>query len=192
MRYSLGSVLLLSLMVSSVSAQPRDQSVNSEAQDPMASTEVVPDDPSLEPELNDDSVRLPPGSYRLELESRRLARTADSDSKAQLRPARAGVAVSVVSFAGGVTMMGAAFANVGDFLCMSSEPQDCATTPTWVPPVATIGALISIGGLVGVVVSGRRLSRSKEKLRWYADAVGLRRATPRRVQLDPHTLRFVF
>lgn len=190
MRYSLGSVLLLSLMVSSVSAQPLDQSVNSEAQEPMVSTEAVPDESSLEPELNDDSVKLPPGSYRLELESRRL--TADSDSKAQLRPARAGVAVSVVSFAGGVAMMGAAFANVGDLLCISSEPQDCAKTPTWVPPVATIGALVSIGGLVGMVVSGRRLSRSKEKLRLYAEGVGLRRATPRRIQLDPYTSRFVF
>ena len=93
MRCLVAFVLGLALLVSplSVSARDGEQGVTSE---------TAPEEPALQPELDADSTEVVPSA------------TWPGYPKVDVRRARIGVGVSLISFAGGVAMMGVAFANI--------------------------------------------------------------------------------
>jgi hypothetical protein len=125
----------------------------------------------------------------------------------RVRGARIGFGVSVGAFVGGLVMMGVALPNA-TLVCVF----ECEPTPDWVGPVGGIGAILAVGGLVGMIVSGITLGRSQKEPRRLEpmspdDLTGaklrqrqrelrnLREAhygTPRRVQWDPAQSRLVF
>jgi hypothetical protein len=70
-------------------------------------------------------------------------------------------------------------------VCLS----ECPPTAEWAAPVGWTGAILVWGGLVGMIVSGKNLSRSQQKLRERKEA---HHGTPRRVQWDLAQSRLVF
>ncbi len=169
MRYLFGFLCVCAVVATlplSVGAQDAEEGATSEPN----LKEPAPEEPALEVKL------APAAEHR----------------KTQLRPARIGLAASVVAFGGGVAMMGVAFANVeaGARFCLGFAP--CPQTPAWVIPVAVIGSLFAIGGLTGTILSGRQLAKRKKQLRWYAGAPDSRYGRPHRVQWDLARSRLVF
>jgi hypothetical protein len=184
MRYLFGFICVCTLggtLPLSTSAQDAEQGTTSEPnlQEPAPSSEPASEQPALQLKLDDAGVEVAPSPPRTEY------------LKAPVRRARGGLSVSVIAFGGGVAMMGVAFANIEflEHLCLS-EP--CPQTPPWAIPVAVTGLVLTIGGLAGMILSGRRLTHLKKQLRWYADAPESRDGTPRRVQWDLARSRVVF
>jgi hypothetical protein len=153
----------------SVSAQPaEDDSLNSWQVDEGASLEQpTPEKPALELKLDDAGVEVAPSSQSEEYR------------KTKLRRARIGLATSVIAFGGGAAMAGVALAQVQLF-CL--EP--CPPVPAWAIPVAATGFVLTVGGLTGTILSGRRLRHLKEQRRWYTGAPGPHHGTLRRIQWD--------
>ena len=80
-------------------------------------------------------------------------------------------------------MMGVGGANVAvDFpVCFGPCPQ----TPAWARKVLIVGVVFTIGGLVGMIFTGKRLAERKAQVRWYGDAPKSPHGKPRSVQWDP-------
>jgi hypothetical protein len=191
MRYLVGFVLGLALAASplSASAQTDHQATLAEPQqlalvppdwdwchDPFcpepSKTEVAPERPVLG--LDESGLEITPSAPTLEEMERRVRR------------ARAGLATSVIVFGGGIAMMGVGFANFEPFICIF-EP--CPETPTWAVGLAIPGTFATIGGLVGMIVSGKRLGERKQQPR---SPVGAEKAQQRRAQWDVARSRLVF
>lgn len=132
---------------------------------------------------------------RLEADATGVNAAKSNPSTAHLEPsarrARAWLGVSVVSFAGGVTMVGVGFANaqLGASVCLS-EP--CPQTPAWAIVVGAVGLALAAGRLAGIIVGGRRLANAKRQLRWYASTQESRHGKPRRARWDLAQSRLVF
>jgi hypothetical protein len=184
MRYLFGFICVLALLASplSVSAQEGEEGTTSEPNldEPAPTSEPAPEEPALQLRLDAAGVEVAPSTPRTEY------------LKTHVRRARIGLSVSVMSFAGGVAMMGVAFANVevGARFCLGFAP--CPETPSWVIPVAVSGTFITIGGLTGMIISGRKLADGKKQLRWYAGASKSRCRRPRRARWDLARSRVVF
>jgi hypothetical protein len=183
MRYLGAFVFVLALVTSPLTVGAQDTEdgarVAPDLQEPEPSTEPGPEEPALQLQLDNPGVDLAPtlrgGHYQ----------------KTQLRRARIGLAGSVIAFGGGVAMMGVGFANIewGSNFCFF-EP--CPQTPTWAILLAVIGPLLAIGGLTGMILTGKRLARQKKRLRWYAGGPESHSSGSRRVQWDPVRSRLVF
>lgn len=97
-----------------------------------------------------------------------------------------GLGVSVVAFGAGVGMGMAALA--GSICINFGEPEPCSR-PSWVAPVGITGALLAVGGVIGMAVSGSELRHSRHER-------GSLRATTRglcdRAQWDVARSRLVF
>jgi hypothetical protein len=186
MRYLFGFLCVCALSVvplsQSASAQDAEEDATSEPnlQEPATPSEPAPEEPALQLRLDAAGVEVAPSTPRTEY------------LKTHVRRARIGLSVSVMSFAGGVAMMGVAFANVevGARFCLFGVP--CPETPSWVIPVAVSGTFITIGGLTGMIISGRKLADGKKQLRWYAGASKSRCRRPRRARWDLARSRVVF
>jgi hypothetical protein len=184
MRYRIGFMFVLVGLVAlplSASAQDGEKDATSEPnlEQPAPSSESAPEEPALQLKLDDAGVEVVPSPPRTDY------------LKAPVRRARSGLAGSVIAFGGGVAMMGVGFANTqfAPHLCFS-EP--CPQTPGWAIPVAVTGLVLAVGGLAGMIVTGRKLAHTKKQLRWYAGAPESRDGTPRRVQWDLAQSRVVF
>ena len=185
MRYVVCFVFLVPLLAvpSSVSAQPGEEGTAAQqnVEEPASSTEPAPEEPALQLKRDDAGVEVAP--------SPRLT-PATEYRKAQARRARAGLAVSVIFFGGGVVMMGVGFANLeGASLCLE---QPCPEASTWPLALSVVGPLLTIGGLAGTIIAGKRLTERKAELRRYASAPETRHGTRRRVQWDIARSRLVF
>ena len=112
-----------------------------EVRDPPPSTEK----PELQLELDSPGAGfavIPP-----ETESRR--RGLDARSRAGI-----GVGVSVLAFVAGLGMVGAGASN--SFCISLGEP---CSTPSWATPVAAVGGLFVVGGIIGIGVSASQLRK---------------------------------
>ena len=97
-----------------------------------------------------------------------------------------GVGVSVVAFGAGLVMAGVAAA--GSFQACLLETLPCYA-PRWVAPVGITGALLAVGGIVGMAVSGKEMRKhqsARDGLR------AMHYETPRRVQWDLAKSQLVF
>jgi hypothetical protein len=169
----------------SVGAQAGEEGTEPTVEEPIPEqpappSEPAPEEPALKLELDAAGVEVAPSPPRTEY------------LKAPMRRARIGLAGSVIAFGGGVAMMGVGFANIewGSNLFCFIDP--CPQTPAWAIPLAVIGPLLGIGGLAGMIVSGKTLVRRKKQLRWYAGAPESHYRKPRRVQWDLAQSRLVF
>jgi hypothetical protein len=170
MRYLVGLMCVLAGVVAlpqSASAEAGEADTTSEPN----LQEPAPEEPSAEVKL------APAAEYR----------------KTQVRRAKIGLAASVIAFGGGVAMMGVGFAKLGPVICISfGGDRVCGQGPSWAIPVAVSGTMLTIGGLAGMIISGRSLANRKKQLRWYAGAPESRHRKPRRAQWDLARSRLVF
>jgi len=67
-----------------------------------------------------------------------------------------GLVVSAVAMTGGIAMVAVAGSNA-TWVCVF----ECEPTPAWVGPVGGTGAVLMVGGLVGMILSAVRLSRGQ-------------------------------
>lgn len=140
MQYSAGLVLALALVAAPVFVRaeeaPQEESAVEEPRrhprdrrEPPQPPALEAETPALELKLDDAGVRVAPGSARADY------------LREQLRRSRVALGVSTVFFVGGVAMMAASFANIERVFCISFGGP-CARTPSWVTPVAVVGALL--------------------------------------------------
>ena len=177
----LAALLASPLSVSAQAGEERTEPTVGEPipEQPAPPSEPAPEEPALKLELDAAGVEVAPSPPRTEY------------LKAPIRRARIGLAGSVIAFGGGVAMMGVGFANIewgSNIVCFDPCPQ----TPAWATSLAVIGPLLAIGGLAGMIVSGKTLVWRKKQLRWYTGASESRCQTPRRVQWDLARSRLVF
>jgi hypothetical protein len=166
---------VLAMALAALVALP--QSASAQAGEEGTTPEQNLEEPALQLELDDAGVSVTPSPPR----------TADGytleEMDVRVRRARIGLGFSVVAFIGGVGM--ATAGGAGSAFC--AEPPSCPRG--WVRPVGITGALLAVGGIVGIGVSGRKLRRRKR------DRDSLRQAhygRPPRVQWDLAQSRFVF
>jgi hypothetical protein len=157
----------------SVSAQAAEEGATPEpsAQEPAPSAEPTPEEPALQIELDDDSVKLAPGSARVD-EGDRL------EEKMDLRVRRAGIGlgVSAAVLVGGGVMLGVGAANAN---IVTGEAVGLFAG----------GAVLTIGGLVGTIITGRMLAHRKRDRDRFREA---HHGTPPRVQWDLARSQLVF
>ena len=72
------------------------------------------------------------------------------------RRAGIGLGVSLAALVGGIAMVAYAVPE-SNFICIF----ECPPPPNWVAPVGGTGAVLMVGGLVGMIVSAVRLSRDQ-------------------------------
>ena len=177
MRYLFGflCVCALGVVPLSASAQGGEEGATFEQN----LQEPAPEEPALQLKLDDAGVEVVPSPPR----------TADGytleEMDVRVRRARLGLGFSAVA----TTVVGPLLIFVGaaaSFGSCSSEP--CSPDPL-VPALYAAGALVTVGGLVGMGVSGSKLRRRKR------DRDRLRQAhygRPPRVQWDLAQSRLVF
>jgi hypothetical protein len=167
----------------SVSAQEAEPSV----EEPAPTSEPTPEDPWLELELDDDSVRLAPGSawaheYALELQEMENLR----EMELRVKRAKIGLGVSAgVLGVGFVLMVAAAGGALSTGIVQPIED----TSGDWVDPALVASGVVAGAGVVGMIIAGGILAHGKRKLRRLQEA---HYATPRRVQWDLARSRLVF
>jgi hypothetical protein len=210
MRYVVGFVCVLGALAAlplSATAQDAAEGTTPEPSqhEPAPSSEATQEEGGLSPRLRKRTLKnWDPQTYdlptsrpspeepalQLELDSAGAGFTlipASQPPKRGLDPrARAGIGlgVSLVAFGAGVGMGVAA---AGASICISfGEP---CSRPNWVAPVAISGALLAVGGIVGMGVSGSELRRRKPHPGGSRDVYY---ATPRRVQWDLARSRLMF
>jgi len=159
----------------SVSAQAGEEGTNTEPdlQEPMPLSEPAPEEPALQLKLNDAGVEVVPSRPR----------TGDEYIVAsQARKARAWLIGTAV-----VTAVGAPLLAVGLTYDRRQPPsEDLDFTGVG---LAVVGGAMLLVGVMGMVVSGAELGKSKQKLRRLQEA---HYGTPRRVQWDLARSRLVF
>jgi len=184
MRYLFGFLCVCALVRTSplsVSAQDAEEGATSEPnlQEPATPSEPAPEEPALQLQLDAAGVDVAPSplptpdGYTLE--------------EMELRVKRAGIGMGVSAgvFLAGVVMGAIALSEATPLVCLL----DCPPAPEWVAPVGWTGALLTVGGLIGMIVSGKNLSRSQRRLRELKEA---HYGRPRRVQWDLAKSRVVF
>ena len=176
MRYLFGFLSVCALvgtLSESASAQDAQEGTTSELspQEPAPSSEPAPEEPALQIELDDDSVKLAPGSARVD-EADRL------EEKMDLRVRRAGIGlgVSAAVLVGGGVMLGVGAANAN---IVTGEAVGLFAG----------GAVLTIGGLVGTIITGRMLAHRKRDRDRFREA---HHGTPPRVQWDLARSQLVF
>ena len=191
MRYLFGFVVMRKLAVAtmlaglwtlpqSASAQPGEEGTTPEPnlQEPTPSVEPAPEEPALQLELTPAGVEVVPSpprtvdGYTLEEMELRVRRT------------KIGLGISGGAFLGGVVMIAVALPEA-NIICIF----ECPPSPNWVTPVGTFGALLTIGGLIGMIASAVILGRGRTELSELQEA---HYGRPRRVQWDLAQSRVVF
>lgn len=114
------------------------------------------------------------------------APTPEDEASARVQRARSGLIVSAVVLAGGGAIITGSMIATRNYSCPEDE-WFCLNGGRIAG--ATIGSLLMLGGLIGMGVSGGKLSSRKQELRNLQEA---NKPQSRRVQFDPHTSRFVF
>ena len=165
----------------SASAQAEEAATDSEPtlQEPPPSAEPSRDEGGLSPRVRKRTrQQWDPSVYEVPTTSRRETRSHPALG------AGIGLGISVVSLVGGIAMV---VVGVSGRICISfGEP---CTEPDWVAPVLGTGAILSVGGLVGIVASSIALGDSDH------GRAGLKEpkhGRARRVQWDPGASRLVF
>ena len=191
MRYLVRFLCVLGLVASplSVSAQAGEEEVGSRLErwhpeafvDPAskpAPSEPASEGPALQLELDSAGVEVVPSpprtvdGYTLEEMELRVRRT------------KIGLGISGGAFLGGVVMIAVALPEA-NIICIF----ECPPSPNWVTPVGTFGALLTIGGLIGMIASAVILGRGRTELSELQEA---HYGRPRRVQWDLAQSRVVF
>jgi len=184
MRYLFGFLCVCVLGVMplplSASAQAGEEGTTSEPNLQEPSSEPAPEEPALELKLDAAGVDVVPSP----------ARTTDGYTleEMELRVRRAGIGLGVSAgvFLAGVVMGAIALSEAAPFFCIIEA---CPPTAEWAAPVGWTGALLTFGGLVGMIATGKNLSRRQRKLRGLQEA---HYGRPRRVQWDLAQSRLVF
>ncbi len=180
MRYVVGvfcAWALIATLPLSASAQYIEEGVTSEPnlKQPTPSAEPAPEKPALELKLDTTGVDVAPSpprtpdGYTLEEVEHRVKR------------AKVGLILSSVIVAGGAAAMGGAAAvarNADDFGDIGA-----------VGGLGMFGGALMVGGIIGMGISGKRLSAAKQKQHEVEQA---HRGPPRRVQWDLARSRLVF
>jgi hypothetical protein len=179
MRWSVRFVFVLALVgfPQGVGAQAEKEGATSEPnlQEPAPPSEAVPEEPALQLQLDDAGVQLAsppprtPDGYTLEKVESRVKR------------AKVGLISSSVIVAGGVAAMGGAAAlarNADDFGDIGA-----------VGGLGIFAGALMVGGIIGISISGKRLSTAKREQHELEQA---HRGPPRRVQWDLARSRLVF
>lgn len=185
MRYPVGCTLVLvALMAWSqrVSAQADEEAETSEPslQQPAPSSEAADDEGGLSPGLRKRTrKKWDPGTYDVQPPGTEFALIPSQPPKRGLNArqrAGIGLGVSIIAFGAGIGM---GMAALGGAICINfGEPEPCSR-PNWVAPVGITGALLSVGGVIGMAVSGTELRHSKHD----QDSM---RATPHRTPHRAH------
>jgi hypothetical protein len=199
MRYLVGMMCVLAGLVAlplSASAQTGEEGTISEPnlQELAPSFEPDPEDlkdsvPSSEPASEEPALQLKLDSAGVEVVPS-PPRTIDGYTlkEMELRVRRAGIGLGVSGgvLLAGVVMGAIALSEAAPFFCIIEA---CPPTAEWAAPVGWTGALLTLGGLVGMIATGKNLSRRKRKLRELQEA---RYGRPHRVQWDLAQSRLVF
>jgi hypothetical protein len=119
-------------------------------------------------------------------ESARRSQPAPEKMDVRVRRAGIGLGFSVVAFIGGVGM---ATAGGVSSVCFGGWGGDTSCPPGWAAPVGITGAVLMVGGIVGIGVSGRKLRRHMRVRDSLREA---NYGAPRRVQWDAAQSRLVF
>jgi len=164
----------------SARAQAAAESTSSELdlQGPAPSPEPTSDAPSLEIGLDEVGVDIAPSPLRT-TDGYTLEQT-----KLRIRRARIGLGVSGLALGAGVGMV--LLAAAGSICISFGTP---CTTPGWVGPVAGFGAVLTIGGIAGLIASSVLLRRRKRDRDYLS---GARDGTLRRARWDLTRSRLVF
>jgi hypothetical protein len=175
MRYLFGFLCVCTLggtLPLSASAQDAEQGTTSEPnlQEPAPSSEPAPEEPALQLKLDSAGVEVVPSPLR----------TVDGYTLEEMdvRVRRAGIGLG---FSGAVLVIGGVMVGIG------AADADTLTGEYLGPLVG--GAILTIGGLVGTIITGRMLAKRKR------DRDRLQEAHyegPRRVQWDLAQSRVVF
>lgn len=176
MRFLLGVALALLPLPSAALAQSAgDGESVVERWHPEAFEQPSSGEPALQLELQDEDLNVVPTA---------AARSSLDEAERRVGRARVGLVVSSLALGAGV---GAGLGAAAGSICISFG-QPCET-PRWVAGVAVLSVVLSVGGLVGIVMSSvalRRNKRERDELRQaYLDG-------RRRVYWDAPTARFVF
>jgi len=178
MRYWRGLMCVLVLVALPLSVSAQDEGVESTVEEPAfeqptpsteagpeepaAPSEPTPEDPWLELELDDDSVKLAPATVEeMEMDRRaKRARLGYKELENRVGRAKIGLGVSV-----SLTVLGAMLAGVGALgeLCIAPPPDEpCAES---FPGLIATGTVMGVGGLAGTIASGVLLRQHKRALR---------------------------
>jgi len=185
MRYVVGfmCVLALAALPQSASAQAEESAEapkQAVEQEPAPSSEPAPAEPALQLKLDDAGVEVVPSPPR----------TFDGYTleEMELRVRRAGIGLGVSGgvLLAGVVMGAIALSEAAPFFCILEA---CPPTADWAAPVGWTGALLTVGGLLGMISFGTERGRRKRKLRRLRQT---HYGTPRRVQWDLARSRLVF
>ncbi|MGB5350881.1 MAG: hypothetical protein WBM96_19455 [Polyangiales bacterium] len=190
MRYFVGFVCVLALAAVplSVSAQQKEEGATPEPdqQEPARMDESSDDEGGLSPRLRKRTQRnWDPTAYDIHYTSKPEKPGRTPRAKKSRNPALApgiGLGVSMGCFIGGLAMVGV---GASQAFCISfGEPCE---TPRSSPALIGTGAVLTVGGLIGIIVSGIELRNSDRR---GSKAPSHRSA--RRVQWDSGTSRLVF
>jgi hypothetical protein len=166
----------------SASAQSGEEGATSEpnVQEPAPSSEPAPEEPALQLKLDSAGVEVVPSPPR----------TVDGytleEMDVRVRRAGIGLGVSGGVLLAGVVMGAIALSEAAPFFCILEA---CPPTAEWAAPVGWTGALLTVGGLLGMISFGIERGRRQQKQRELQDA-HYRRS--RRVQWDLAQSRVVF
>ena len=183
MRYRIGFMFVLVGLVAlplSASAQVGEEGATSEPnlQEPAPSSDPISEEPALQLELDDDSVKLSASSvWEEEQYMREVAEPRASKARAWL------IATGVL------TAIGVTLVAVGATYDRRQPPSEDFDLDLTGAGLATVGGILVAAGVVGMAVSGARLARSKRKLRSPEQA---HYGRPHRVQWDLARSRVVF
>jgi hypothetical protein len=185
MRYLFGFLCVCAVAATlplGVGAQDAEEAATAEpgVQDPAPSSEPAPEEPALQLKLDAAGVGVVPSPPR----------TADGYTleEMELRVRRAGIGLGVSGgvLLAGVVMGAIALSEAAPFFCILEA---CPPTADWAAPVGWTGALLTVGGLLGMISFGTERGRRKRKLRELQEA---HYGRPHRVQWDLARSRLVF
>jgi hypothetical protein len=184
-RYLFGFLCVCALVGTSplsASAQAGEEDATSEpnVQEPAPSSEPAPEEPALQLKVDSAGVEVVPSPVR----------TTDGYTleEMELRVRRAGIGLGVSGgvLLAGVVMGAIALSEAAPFFCILEA---CPPTADWAAPVGWTGALLTVGGLLGMISFGTERGRRKRKLRELQEA---HYGRPHRVQWDLARSRLVF
>jgi hypothetical protein len=183
MRYLFGFLCVCAMVWTSpenASAQDAEEAATPEPSLQEPSSEPASEGPALQLKLDSAGVDVVPSPPR----------TVDGYTLEEMerRVRRAGIGLGVsggVLFAG-VVMGAIALSEAAPFFCILEA---CPPTADWAAPVGWTGALLTVGGLLGMISFGTERGRRKRKLRELQEA---HYGRPHRVQWDLARSRVVF
>mgnify|MGYP001550608516 FL=1 len=190
MRYVVVLVLAMAFVAAPLgaNAQEADHGTTPEpsVEEPAVSDDSAGNEGGLSPRLRNRTQRnWDPSAYDVSGDSRPIIQYTAAPPKKPARPQLApgiGLGVSIASLVGGLAMVGV---GVTQGICISfGEPCE---TPASSSVLIGTGAVLSVGGLIGTIVSGIALSDSER-----AGAKAPKQRNVRRLQWDLGQSRLVF